>query len=72
MCVIFALCLLQVVLILSGNLSFLNWLTILPAIFCFDDGSLRWLFSQNTIQRVNEVQKWGEKGERRPLGEVLL
>ncbi len=30
--------LLQVILILSGNLSFLNWLTILPALACFDDG----------------------------------
>jgi hypothetical protein len=29
---------LQVVLILSGNLSFLNWLTIIPALACFDDG----------------------------------
>ncbi len=28
----------QVTLILSGNLSFLNWLTILPALACFDDG----------------------------------
>ena len=27
----------QVVIILSGNLSFLNWLTILPALACFDD-----------------------------------
>ena len=25
-------------LILSGNLSFLNWLTIVPALACFDDG----------------------------------
>ena len=30
--------LLQVILILSGNLSFLNWLTILPTLACFDDG----------------------------------
>jgi len=30
--------LLQVFLILSGNLSFLNWLTIIPALACFDDG----------------------------------
>jgi Lipase maturation factor len=30
--------LLQVVLIFSGNLSFLNWLTIVPALACFDDG----------------------------------
>jgi hypothetical protein len=28
----------QFVIILSGNLSFLNWLTILPALACFDDG----------------------------------
>jgi len=27
----------QVILILSGNLSFLNWLTIVPALACFDD-----------------------------------
>ena len=27
----------QVTLILSGNLSFLNWLTIVPALACFDD-----------------------------------
>jgi hypothetical protein len=30
----------QVFLILSGNLSFLNWLTIVPALACFDDRSL--------------------------------
>lgn len=30
--------LLQIILIFSGNLSFLNWLTILPALACFDDG----------------------------------
>lgn len=29
--------LLQIILILSGNLSFLNWLTIVPALACFDD-----------------------------------
>ena len=28
----------QVTIILSGNLSFLNWLTIIPALACFDDG----------------------------------
>jgi hypothetical protein len=30
----------QVILILSGNLSFLNWLTIVPALACFDDQTL--------------------------------
>uniref|UniRef100_A0A8C5HCM9 Lipase maturation factor n=1 Tax=Gouania willdenowi TaxID=441366 RepID=A0A8C5HCM9_GOUWI len=34
----------QVVLILSGNLSFLNWLTIVPSVACFDDASLAFLF----------------------------
>lgn len=34
----------QVTLIISGNLSFLNWLTIVPALACFDDRSLAWLF----------------------------
>jgi Lipase maturation factor len=29
---------LQIILLLSGNLSFLNWLTIIPALACFDDG----------------------------------
>lgn len=33
----FIIVLLQVILILSGNLSFLNWLTIIPALACFDD-----------------------------------
>jgi hypothetical protein len=36
----------QATIILSGNLSFLNWLTMLPAIFCFDDLSLAWLFGR--------------------------
>lgn len=31
----------QIFLIVSGNLSFLNWLTIVPAIACFDDDALR-------------------------------
>jgi hypothetical protein len=28
----------QITLIISGNLSFLNWITIIPALACFDDG----------------------------------
>ncbi|UYV83731.1 LMF1 [Cordylochernes scorpioides] len=36
----------QFILILSGNLSFLNWLTILPAIAYFDDRSLQCLFTK--------------------------
>src|SRR6185369_1421337 len=39
----------QVILILSGNLSFLNWLTIVPALACFDDRSLGWLFVRRPL-----------------------
>lgn len=35
----------QMILILSGNLSFLNWLTIVPGIMCMDDAFLAPLFS---------------------------
>jgi len=33
----------QLTLIVSGNLSFFNWLTILPALACFDDRVWRWI-----------------------------
>ena len=42
----------QVILILSGNLSFLNWLTIVPALACFDDGVWRRLFPRRVRARV--------------------
>jgi hypothetical protein len=42
----------QVILILSGNLSFLNWLTIVPALACFDDRTLGWLVPRRIRQAV--------------------
>uniref|UniRef100_A0A3Q3MKL7 Lipase maturation factor n=1 Tax=Labrus bergylta TaxID=56723 RepID=A0A3Q3MKL7_9LABR len=39
----------QVVLIVSGNLSFLNWLTIVPSLACFDDSSLGFLFHSGVV-----------------------
>ena len=57
------------VLILSGNLSFLNWLTILPSIFCFDDRFLTWLFSSGAVKEVRELQQREEEGIQRPAGE---
>ena len=41
----------QVVLISTGNLSFLNWLTIVPSIWFFDDLTLSALFSKLTLER---------------------
>jgi hypothetical protein len=45
----------QLFLIVSGNLSFLNWLTIVPALACFDDSFLRrllpgWIKEGKTLE----------------------
>jgi hypothetical protein len=47
-------------LILSGNLSFLNWLSIVPALACFDDGFWcrllpRWLVNKAAVAADNAV-----------------
>jgi hypothetical protein len=42
----------QVNIILSGNLSFLNWLTIVPALACFDDGFWAPLLPRQLVQRA--------------------
>ncbi|XP_024120221.1 lipase maturation factor 1 [Oryzias melastigma] len=47
----------QVALILSGNLSFLNWLTIVPSLACFDDASLSFLFGSETKRKVLQIQQ---------------
>lgn len=54
----------QVVLILSGNLSFLNWLTIVPSLACFDDKSLAFLFrsgggAKKTVLEIQAEDKAG-------------
>jgi len=43
---------LQLILILSGNLSFLNWLTIVPALACFDDGFLSKFLPRRLVRRA--------------------
>ncbi|MGD8317288.1 MAG: lipase maturation factor family protein, partial [Myxococcales bacterium] len=42
----------QLTLILSGNLSFLNWLTIVPALACFDDRFWARLFPGALVRRA--------------------
>src|SRR5262245_22297753 len=42
----------QLVLIFSGNLSFLNWLTIVPALACFDDRFLSRLLPRALARRA--------------------
>ena len=47
----------QATLIASGNLSFLNWLTIVPALACFDDRSLAWLIRRMPSAPASRVHR---------------
>ena len=46
---------LQGILILSGNLSFLNWLTIVPALACFDDSFWAKLLPRAITRKATEA-----------------
>ncbi|XP_010833463.1 PREDICTED: lipase maturation factor 1, partial [Bison bison bison] len=54
----------QVVLIISGNLSFLNWLTIVPSLACFDDATLGGLFPSGPGRLKDQVLKIQEEETR--------
>ncbi|XP_068024382.1 lipase maturation factor 1-like isoform X1 [Melanerpes formicivorus] len=61
----------QVLLILSGNLSFLNWLTMVPSLACFDDRSLSFLFSRRpggVRERLARMQLQQAPEKQLPLG----
>jgi hypothetical protein len=45
----------QFSLILGGNLSFLNWLTIVPALACFDDSFWSGLLSDTLVQKASSA-----------------
>lgn len=47
--------LLQIILILSGNLSFLNWLTIIPALACFDDGFWSKILPHSLVRKAESA-----------------
>ena len=46
----------QITLILSGNLSFLNWLTIVPALACLDDSFWFRFFPRGFVQRIVDTK----------------
>ena len=62
----------QAVLISSGNLSFLNWLTIVPAITCLDDSVLCILFSREWRDMASEAFYFGRCSCLRNLVSVLF
>lgn len=45
----------QLVLICSGNFSFLNWLTVVPAIAGLEDRYIRWAFTRSVRNRVTSA-----------------
>ena len=47
---------LQIILVFSGNLSFLNWLTIVPALACFDDGFWRRILPRKLVIRAEKAE----------------
>ena len=47
----------QLILVASGNLSFLNWLTIVPALACFDDEFLGWWMPRAFVRRAREAEE---------------
>ncbi len=65
----------QSFLILSGNLSFLNWLTIVPALACFDDSFWsRWL-PRRLVERAEHAARDAEEsraGRTATTGVVLV
>jgi hypothetical protein len=46
----------QVFLIFSGNLSFLNWLTVLPCLACFDDSFWTRLLPRTLVERAGRAR----------------
>ena len=51
---------LQVILMVSGNLSFLNWLTIVPALACFDDAFWARLLPRPLVRRAEAAAAQAE------------
>jgi hypothetical protein len=50
----------QINILLSGNLSFLNWLTIIPALACLDDGFWSRLLPQRLVQKAKAAAAHAE------------
>jgi hypothetical protein len=54
--------------VISGNLSFLNHLTMLPSLCCFDDQFLSMFFTTTTLAKVRALNDRARVGIDRPLG----
>jgi hypothetical protein len=63
---------LQALLILSGNLSFLNWLTLVPVVACFDDGLLRRLLPRGLVARAERAAAEARRSRAQELAAIVL
>ena len=62
----------QAILVISGNLSFLNWLTMIPALAAFDDAALSFLFSPETLAKVHTLNAAAEAASGDTWGAATL
>ncbi len=53
----------QITLVFSGNLSFLNWLTIVPALACFDDSFWAKLLPKSLVKYSVQAQSKAEPSQ---------
>ena len=58
----------QIFLIISGNLSFLNYLTIIPFLACFDDTFLRHFLPKALVRRAERAAR---ESERSRIGNAI-
>ena len=57
---------------ISGNLSFLNHLTMIPPLCALDDRCLKWLFSENQVRNARIAEKTVKKSKFRRIVHFLL
>jgi multisubunit Na+/H+ antiporter MnhG subunit len=63
---------LQVVLILSGNLSFLNWLTIIPTLACFDDAFWARLLPRRLVRLAEAASAKAEPSQSMKIVVIVV
>ncbi len=62
----------QVVLILSGNLSFLNWLTIVPCLACLDDTFWARILPRSLVERAIRAAESAERSCPQEIAAIAL
>ena len=62
----------QIFLIISGNLSFLNYVTIIPFLACFDDTFLRRILPKSLVRRAEEAAQQAKPDRAQNVVAVAL